>query len=143
MKNENIARIANYISAVIVLSMGIIYLFKGSFMPYHSEAVSVPWEEVSKPFQYLILALMRVVGGGYIGAAIVIVILQRNFAVTNKSWVCSLILIHGLIVSITSLYATLIIRFNSPGEPPTTLAIVLSVLIIIGCVFNHKAIKDS
>lgn len=139
--NKKIGTIANYLAAFILLAMGLIYLFKNSFMPYHSHAISLEWSEVDASIHILILALMKAVSGGYIAIAIVIAFLQKKFASTKTTWIPSLILIGGLIVSLTSIYATLIVRFNSPGKPPTTLAIVGIILLIIGYVFNKKSLK--
>ena len=46
--NEKIGSTANYLAALLLLTFGIIYLFKNSFMPYHSEAISLDWNEVEK-----------------------------------------------------------------------------------------------
>jgi len=140
--NTKIANIANYLAALILISVGLIYFFKNSFMPYHSAAISIEWKEVDSGIQFLILAFMRVVAGGYIACAILTAFLQQKFSSTKISWIPSLILITGLIVSLTSLYGTLIVRFNSPGKPPTSFAIIGVVLLVIGYVFNQRSLKS-
>jgi len=141
--NTKIGNIANYLAALILLGMGLIYLFKNSFMPYHSDAISLEWNELDSGTQFLILALMRAVSGGFIAIAIVTAFLQKKFASGKITWIPLLILIGGLIVSLASLYATLIVRFNSPGKPPTSLAIIGIVLLIIGYIFNRKSLKKN
>ncbi len=138
--NAKIGNIGNYLAALILLTMGVIYLFKSSFMPYHSAAVMQEWGEINLEFQSLILALMRAVSGGYIATAIAAAVMQKKFSSTKVAWLPPLILIVGLIVSLASIYATLIVRFNTPGEPPTALAIAGIVLLLIGYVFNRRAI---
>lgn len=140
--NEKIGSIANYLAAIILLTFGSIYLLKNSFMPYHSEALSLDWDHVGKSTQFLILALMRAAAGGYIAASLVVIVLQRKFTLTKISWIPWLILVTGLIVSSASLYATMIVRLNTPGKPPTLLAIVGIVLLIIGYIFNQKTLKS-
>lgn len=139
--NTKIGNIANYLASLILLGMGLIYLFKNSFMPYHSDAISLEWSDVDTNTQFLILALMRAVSGGYIAFAIIAIFLQKKFASAKITWIPLLILIPGLIVSLTSIYATLIVRFNTPGKPLTSMAIVGVILLIIGYLFNQKAIK--
>jgi hypothetical protein len=139
MKNR-IGSIINYISALPLLTFGITYLFKDSFMPYHSEAVSLKWEEVDKNIQYLILALMRAVSGGMLLAGFIIIWLQMKFNQAKLTWIPPLILIAGLIVGLTSLYATFIVRTNTPGSPPTFLVIACLVGLFIGYFFNLKSI---
>ncbi len=137
-----IGNIANYLAVFILFGMGLLYLLNNSFMPYHSDAVSLDWNELDTNIQTLILALMRSVGGGYIAVGLVIGILQKKVASSRIMWLPLLILITGLIVSLTSIYSTLIVRFNSPGKPPTLLAILGIVLLIIGYIFNRKALND-
>lgn len=141
--SKKIGNISNYLAAIILMALGIIYLIKNSFMPYHSEALHLDWNEVESSTQFLILALMRAVAGGYIAASIVIIVLQKKFSSVQLTWIPWLILTTGLIVSFASIYATLIVRLNSTGKPPTFLAIIGIVLLFIGFVFNHKTINKN
>ena len=50
-------------SLLIVLGFAVTYLTKTEFMPYHADAFSMQWQDLPKPQQILILALMKVVGG--------------------------------------------------------------------------------
>lgn len=120
------------------MTMGLIYLFKNSFMPYHRDAVSMQWIELNVETQFLILALMRATAGGYLAVAVMIIVLQRRFSTTPLTWIPICILIPGLIVSFASIYAILLLRFNSPGKPPTLLAIFGIVLLLIGYVNNKS-----
>ncbi|WP_281612971.1 hypothetical protein [Flammeovirga sp. SubArs3] len=140
--NSKIGNITTYIAAFILLVMGVIYLFKNSFMPYHSEALMLEWNQVSKNFQTLILALMRAVAGGFITVAVGIGVLQYKFSSTKSAWIPPLLLFMGLFISFTSIYANLIVRFNSEGKPPTALAFLGIGLMIIGYIFNLKSLKE-
>ncbi len=141
--NRKIGNITNYLAALILIIMGLIYLFKNSFMPYHSEAVALDWSEVESNFQHLIVAFMRVVAGGYIAVAISIILLQRKFSMHKISWIPLIILIPGLVISSLTIYGTMIVRLNTPGNPPTTLAIVGFILLIIAYIFNRKSLKGN
>ena len=141
--NTKIGNIANYLASLILLAIGLIYLLKNSFMPYHSDALSLGWNEVDSGTQFLILAFMRAMSGGYIAIAIVILFLQTKFAYGKTKWIPSLILTGGLILTLSSIYGTLIVRFNSSSNPPTLLAIIGIVLIIIGYIFNQKSLKNN
>ncbi|MEN8122228.1 MAG: hypothetical protein ABFS35_17920 [Bacteroidota bacterium] len=139
--NQRIGNISNYLGALILLTFGLIYLFKTSFMPYHSEAISINWNEVESSLQFLLLAFMRAVSGGFIATSIVIIILQKKFSSSKIPWIPWLILAAGLIITSTTIYATIIVRINSPGKPPTTLAIVGIVLLVIGYIFNRRTLN--
>ena len=81
---------------------------------------------------------MRATAGGYLAVAVMIIVLQRRFSTTPLTWIPICILIPGLIVSFASIYAILLLRFNSPGKPPTLLAIFGIVLLLIGYVNNKS-----
>ena len=142
MKNK-IGSIINYACAFPLLAFGVTYLFRDSFMPYHSEAVSLPWDQVDKNIQFLILALMRAVSGGQILAGFIVIWLQLKFNENKLTWIPPLILIAGAIVGLTSLYATIIVRTNTPGNPPTLLVITCLVGLFIGYIFNRRYINSN
>lgn len=45
--------------------LGVVYFSSKQFLSYHAQAVGVPWQDVSTGVQTLILALMKVAGGGW------------------------------------------------------------------------------
>ena len=49
-----------------------LYLFRKQFMPYHAKAVGKIWIELDATIRTLIIALMRVVGGGWLAVAMAI-----------------------------------------------------------------------
>jgi hypothetical protein len=127
---------SNYTVAFVALIAGFIYLFKPTFMPYHHSAIGLEWSQIDPSVRYLILALMRAIGGGYLACAITIFFLQFKFAVQKSSWIPLLILVCGLIVAITSVYATLILRIYTPGNPPTAFIISIILLLMLGYAGN-------
>ena len=139
----NIGNMTNYLAAVILFIFGVIYLFRPSFMAYHREALDIEWEMLEHSMQVLVLALMRAVSGGFIATSLAIAVLQNRFGSSRIAWLPSLILTIGLIVSAAILYATLMIRINTPGQPPTGLAILGVALLVTGFIFNRKAVKKS
>jgi len=137
MKNK-IGSISNYLVGILLGGFGLIYLFKDSFMPYHMAAVSIPWNKLDINIQFLILALMRAVSGGFILAALLIFWLQLKFSETKLNWIPPMILISGSVIATSTLYATIIVRVNTPGNPPIALIIGALILLIIGFTFNRK-----
>jgi hypothetical protein len=49
--------------AVLGLVFALMYLIRSKFMPYHSAAVGLAWDEVDERFRILIIAVLRVAGG--------------------------------------------------------------------------------
>jgi hypothetical protein len=110
-------------------------------MPFHSEALGLAWNEVDSGTQIIILALMRTVSGGLLAASLVVIVLQMKITTHKLNWLPGLILAVGSIVALTAIYATIIIRMNTPGEPLTGLLVAGLVLFIIGYIFNRKALS--
>lgn len=52
------------------LVAGVVYVTSSTFIGYHSTAVGMEWADVPEGFQELILALMRVAGGGWLALSI-------------------------------------------------------------------------
>lgn len=136
-----IGSILNYLVAAGMLAFGIIYLSRGSFMPYHSEAISMEWAEMDQTSQILVLALMRTVSGGFLVCSISIFFLQYKFSSEKLSWIPLLILIIGTITQSTILFATILVRLNSPGNPPTSMAIGAIILLFAAYFLNRMSLR--
>ena len=53
------------VAGAVDVGLGATYFSSKQFMSYHAEAVSAPWQELDAGIQTLILALMRLAGGGW------------------------------------------------------------------------------
>ena len=123
-------------SAVALVSFifGIIYLTRSQFMPYHSLALAKSWESVEANTQTLILALMRVAGGGFISTGIAIAVLLYISLTAGETWTRYSIFPICLGTSLGSCYATLSVARNTPGNPPVWLSIATVVLSVVGLI---------
>ncbi|MEI6435417.1 MAG: hypothetical protein WCP32_11275 [Bacteroidota bacterium] len=137
MKNT-IGRLTTYTAAAILLGFGLVYLLRNSFMPYHSEAISLEWDKVEPATQYLFLALMRATSGGFIATAGAIIFLQYKLQENKLSWIPLLILILGTISMLCTLYAILTVCIHTPGRPPFATDLIGEALLIVGFVFNRR-----
>lgn len=115
---------------------GLIYLFRPEFMPYHAVAVGQRWPEVDPAFQILIMALMRVVGGGFLATSCAIGILLFKPFRQGIRWSYWAIPVIGLIFSLSTLYATLYVTLNTPASPPLIPAALGTLLFVIGFVLS-------
>ncbi|MEI9955476.1 MAG: hypothetical protein WDM90_04000 [Ferruginibacter sp.] len=127
-----IANIFTFTAGFISILFGFVYLLRPSFLNYHKEALQKDWAEIAPAFQTLILALMRAVSGGAIAAGFAIIILQYYFTKTNLAWIPVIILSNGLIISLCSLYAMLVVRLKTPGRPPLIVIFISLLLLIAG-----------
>ena len=63
------------INSLVSVGLGATYLFRGSFMPYHADALGRSWAEVEPALQTLLGALMDVAGAGWIGIGVATLVL--------------------------------------------------------------------
>lgn len=112
------------------------YLFRPEFMPYHEVAVGHPWEDMEPGYQVLIIALMRVGGGGWLATSTGISILLIWPFRCGKFWPNYAIPAIALSALIPTFIATLYVNQNSPATPPYLLAAALIALMIITLVLS-------
>ena len=118
--------------ALISLIFGIIYVTRSQFMPYHSLALAKSWSEVEGNTQTLILALMRVAGGGFISTGIAIIILLCIPFQAREPWAIYSVFSIACCTSFSSCYATFLVHSKTPGNPPFKLSLATLVLTSIG-----------
>jgi len=128
-----------YLSASLLLFVfALIYLFRSEFMPYHAAAVGQSWKEIDPSFQILILALMKVTGGGWLSAAVALIILLLKPFKEGSKWAFRAIPVIGLTASLSSLYVTIYVAVNTPASPPWTAAAFGAMLFVAGYILSLK-----
>ncbi|MEN8225787.1 MAG: hypothetical protein ABFS05_10555 [Bacteroidota bacterium] len=139
MKNKTVKIFCAIIYSITALAgfvFAAIYIFRPEFMPYHAVAVGKEWAEMSSENQVLILALMRVGGGGWLATSVGILLLLLIPFRTNKFWPYLGIPAIGLSALIPTFSATLFVKLNSPATPPYLVAAILIVLLLITIVMS-------
>ena len=111
---------------------GLIYLIKDSFMPYHSEALKLSWSDLETDLQVLIIALMRAASGGFLATGLAMMILLIIPFQARNSWSIYAIFAISLCTSVGTLYATLLVKTKTPGNPPFILSFAAVALTVIG-----------
>lgn len=132
----SVSTIVSVICFSIVILIGLLfaglYLFRRKFMPYHADAVERPWSELDKEVRVLIIALMRVVGGGWLASSLAMSIFMCLFILNGDPFASIALVITGLAVSIPTLIATLIVKQRSKANPPVLAAVLSMVLLLAG-----------
>lgn len=106
------------INALVSLLLGSTYLFRGSFMPYHADALGRSWTEVEPALQTLLSALMDVAGAGWIGIGVATLVLVAVPMRRGERWGRLLIPTLFLIFYVPTLLATLAVMNGTPATPP-------------------------
>ena len=63
-----------FIVGAISLVMAFKSLFSKKFIPFHGAAAGRPWDQVDRPLQLVIIALMRVSGLGFLAVALLLMV---------------------------------------------------------------------
>ncbi len=114
-----------------LLALGVVYLSRAEFMPYHSEAIQTAWSDLNSNYQGLILGGLKAFGGSAFMAGFAIVFMA--VASLRKSVRPFIVLLPTVATGSWSLlcYATYTVQTSTPGNPPLLLvglAVAMSVL---------------
>ncbi len=140
---KTIAFICYLIVGLMGLLFAFFYLTRQEFMPYHSDAVGMRWEDVSPHVQVLIIALMRVSGGGWLATSIGIffmLVARRKYETMFFRFALLLIALSALI---PTLIATLYVKNHSPANPPWIAAAIGIALISTGLLLDWIAFQKN
>jgi hypothetical protein len=126
------------LAALAALLFGSIYLLRSSYMPYHADAVGLSWMELDPNMQTLLLALMRVAGGGFLATGAAIVVLLLFPCRRDEIWGYWAVPLVGLSASLPTLYATHLVNSRTPANPPWEVALATVLLLLIGAALSVR-----
>jgi hypothetical protein len=116
--------------------MGLIYIFRTEFMPYHAVAVGHNWAEVDSAFQILLLALIRAFGGASFSSALAMGIILFIPFRQGFLWARWAIPSIGYATELPSLFVTLSVTLNTPATPPWKFVVLAMVLLLAGLILS-------
>ena len=115
---DKIAFIIYFIGVLSLIVFGLLYLFCPTVMPYHLEAMGVPWEDLGKELQILLWALVKVAGAGFfvVGlSALIILLIPFRRGDKWAHWALPLI---GIVWNAILLYAAGTVAAETQASPP-------------------------
>ena len=133
---EFAATVCYALAVLVAMAFGAVYLTRSRFMPYHSDALQLSWDELESQLQALLLALMRGVGGGWLAASLSVAFLLVFPFRAGETWARYAIPLVGLAAALPSLYAALYVRTKTPASPPVNLVLVAILLLIVGFIIS-------
>ncbi len=121
---------------VVDIILGVVYFTSDQFLFYHSQAVGASWEETDPGTQTLILALMKLAGGGWLALGLfTIALVLREFK--HSSLLARWILPAGtLIFYLASLAATWSVYRETGADSPWAPSLAVSVFSLIALVLD-------
>ena len=138
-KRLKVAFWCHLIALLLIASIGVIYLFRAEFMPYHAVALGRDWAGLDRALQVLLLALMKAVGGGALAIAVAMVILLLIPFRQGPYWARWTIPAVGLVWVLPNLYGSVRVALNTPGSPPWRYALIVMALLIAGFLLSMES----
>ena len=130
------ASVCYALAALVSLVFGAVYLVRSQFMPYHEEAIGLPWQQLDQRMQTLLLALMRVAGGGLLTAGMSMAILLLIPFRAGESWARYALPAIGLVGGLPALYATILVRSRTHAHAPVAASATGIALVIAGFILS-------
>jgi hypothetical protein len=118
--------------------MGVVYLSRTQFMPYHAMALGKIWPDIDQALQILLLALMKAFGGASLAVGVGMAILLFIPFRRGVLWARCAIPVVGVVAELPALYATLSVAHNTPATPPWIGVLLIMVLLIAGFVLSME-----
>lgn len=134
-----IAYRCHFTGSVILALMGLTYLLRKKFMPYHAVALDQRWEDLDVPSRTLIITSMRIIGGAWLALAIAIAILLRYGFRQGLPWAIYAVPMIGLTSSLPTLLAVLRVKSNTRASPPWPAVALLVALFLAGLLLSIGA----
>ena len=138
-KRMKIAFSCHLLAILGLAIIGLIYLFRTEFMPYHAVAVGRNWAEVDPAFQILLMALIRAFGGASFSTAIAMGIILFIMFRQGSLWARWAIPSIGYAYYLPSLCATVTVTLNTPATPPWKFVVLGMVLLLVGLILSLKS----
>jgi len=129
---QKVGFIIYYITMVLIILFGGLYMFKPSFMPYHAHIIHLGWNEIPHTEQILVRALMIAVGGVTISIGIILLMFILKFRKSGDQWISNYVMTSGIIASVLITIAPVYVVFNSDSIPPLYFPVIIIVLLVAG-----------
>ena len=119
--------------------MGLAYLGRKEFMPYHAVAVGKQWSALSRPEQAMFLASMRIIGSAWLALSVALGLMLRHGFRAGEAWAVYGVPAVGLLVAAPTLAAVLFVKARTPASPPWPPLAVAVILFLSGLLLSLAA----
>jgi len=138
-KRMKVAFWCHLIALLLIALVGVVYLVRGQFMPYHAVALGKTWADLDRALQVLLLALMKSFGGAALATAVAMVILLSIPFRQGLYWARWAIPVVGLVGTLPSLCVTVWVARNTPATPPWMGVLIVMALLVAGFVLSMES----
>ena len=135
---QKIGFISYYVTVILIILFGGLYMFKPSFMTYHAEIVHLNWSDIPETEQILVRALMIAVGGVTISVGVILGMFVLKFRKTHEQWISNYVLISGIVASLLITIAPVFVVIKSDSVPPLYFPVIIIVLLVAGNILTRR-----
>ena len=122
--------------ALAWIAFGIVYISCPSFMPYHRQAVSMPWEALDPGLQVLIQAFMKMAAAGFFVSSLAVLVLLFIPFRRQARWAHRAIPLLGIVWNVLSVYVTSVVAAETGASTPWHVAAAGTVFMITGFILS-------
>ena len=123
-------------NAIGLFLFGLIYTFSPEFLPFHSDAISKSWEDLTPSYQVLYLGMMRTEGAGFMSSGIAIAFLLAIPFRRKEVWCFWAMATIGFVEHIPSMIGAINTSQMTPASSPWQLNLLGMILLVIGLVLS-------
>ena len=127
-----------YLTIVLIILFGALYMFKPTFMPYHARIVHLNSDQSPETEQILVRALMIAVGGVTISVGIILGMFIIKFQKTGQQWISNLVMASGIIAALLISVAPIFVVIKSDSVPPLYFPVIIIALFILSNILTKE-----
>ena len=128
-------------NAVYFLIVGLMFVFRQEFFPFHSDVIQIPWSDLEVSAQTLYLGMMRTEGAGFLASGASLIILLTIPFRRKEVWASSAMTLIGVIEHLPTFLANLHVAQTSPASPPWEIALIGMFSLVLGLVLSIRSTK--
>lgn len=142
-RRGRVALAAYAVPTVGLFLQGVLYLATPRFMPYHAEALGVPWEELSAAHQQFLLGVIRAMGAGSITVTCALAVLILAPWRRRERWAMWTVPAVGVLFTALTAHAAYTIDAGTPAATPWRETLALTALYAAGGVLTLMDVPKS
>lgn len=139
---QRIALACLALPTVVEIGLGVIYLSAAAPMPYHQEALGVPWEVLAPGVRTVLTGLVNAYGSAHLAVGIAMAVLVYQLLGKRQAWACWALLAVGAPVLVTTALVSAHFARVTGAAVPWRGAAALVVVFLIGIALAARGLRD-
>lgn len=128
--------VVHTVPTVGLLLQGLLYLTTQTFMPYHADALTVPWEQLPSHHQGFVLGVIRGMGAGSFAVALALLLILLIPFRRGDRWSFWAVPLIGVVFTALTAYAAITIDTLTPASTPWRQTLGLTAVYAVGALIS-------